>query len=104
MIWALWVSCSGRACWSLPAFHLPRPEPTKLEIGGVHKPESTPVPPTPTNTHAHSVLHLSHPYILIITANWAAPFVDLGWNVPFYWAPGILAFVPSSGGWRRTWL
>lgn len=57
MIWALWVSCSGRACWSLPAFHLPRPEPTKLEIGGVHKPESTPVPPTPTIPHTPYTTH-----------------------------------------------
>lgn len=47
----------------------------------------------PTNTHAHSIPHLSHLNTLMTTASWAAPFVDFSWNVSFHWGPGIRAFV-----------
>lgn len=82
MVWALQVSCSGRACWSLPAFHLlPRAEPTKAEMGGVHKPQSTPIPPT--HEHACSLSTPPLTPIHLITVNWAVAFVDFRWNVPF---------------------
>lgn len=83
MVWALQLSCSGRACWSPPAFHLlPRAEPTKAEMGGVHKPQSMPIPPTHDRACSLSTPPLTP--IRLITVNWAVAFVDFRWNVPFH--------------------
>lgn len=86
------VSCSGRAYRSLPSFHLlPKPAPTKS--GGVHKLQSTPVPPTHKHTCPLNTPPLTPEHTYDNYANWAAPFVNFSWNVSFHWGPGILAFV-----------
>lgn len=94
MIWALEVSCSGRAC-CLPSISCLNQNLPSQEVCTDSRARLYPHP----QTHMPTLPHLSHPNILMAAANWAAPFVDFSWMFHSIWdRPGILASVVDREG------